>query len=405
MGAGARYRSPTEAYVRTIGYRALLPLVLLSAVGCTTEREASIWDDWTVGPDPLLVIGDPYAPDQSLHMVAGLGRLPDGRVVVANMGSGELLAYTPDGALDWKVGRQGGGPGEFGLLFDLDIRDDTVFAWDRGNVRIATVSAEGEILHEQRLDLVGGLPIADYNMVGLLGDTVVVLSRYGAPMLPPGPTGVVWEDFPVLLYHRDGEFLDTIAYGGQEYWRVPDGIQPPPLFRPRPSNATGGGRLFTGSGESWSIEVYTVSGPDGVFRLDRELEPLDDAEVAATFDHLVDETVGAGAPAWLRNEYRSTLEDLVLPDRKPAYGALVADDLGYLWACEFRQLREYARPGPRTWTVFDPDGRWVTDLVLPGIDVYQIGEDFVLGWRLGEMDVEEVVLYPLTRGPARAGSD
>lgn len=50
------------------------------------------------------------------------------------------------------------------------------------------------------------------------------------------------------------------------------------------------------------------------------------------------------------------------------------------------------------WGIFDPDGRRLGVVELPaGLEVYEIGPDYVLGKMLDELDVERVVLLPLDR--------
>ena len=52
------------------------------------------------------------------------------------------------------------------------------------------------------------------------------------------------------------------------------------------------------------------------------------------------------------------------------------------------------------WNVFDPEGRWLGTVETPyGGYIYQIGEDFLLGLWVDELDVEQVRVYPIDRSP------
>ena len=88
-------------------------------------------------------------------------------------------------------------------------------------------------------------------------------------------------------------------------------------------------------------------------------------------------------------------EDMPLVEFFPAFEALHSDPLGYLW------VQEYRFPGEdgNLWTVFDADGR-VKGLVEtpPDLDLFEIGEDYILGKTADEFDVERVQLWPLDRG-------
>lgn len=78
----------------------------------------------------------------------------------------------------------------------------------------------------------------------------------------------------------------------------------------------------------------------------------------------------------------------------PAFEALQPDPLGHLWVQEYR----YPGQDRNVWTVFDADGR-VQGFVEtpPGLDVFEIGEDYILGLMTDEFDVERVQLWPLDR--------
>jgi hypothetical protein len=70
------------------------------------------------------------------------------------------------------------------------------------------------------------------------------------------------------------------------------------------------------------------------------------------------------------------------------------DHLGWYWAERFR-------PGPddpSRWLVFDPDGRARGVVELPrDLEVHDIGENWILGLRIGEDGVETVRRHRLDR--------
>lgn len=350
---------------------------------------------WTVGPEPDLVLGA-VGGDEALYNVAAALRLPDGRVVIANDGTRELRAYDPTGSLVWTAGREGQGPRDFGRVTDLARRGDTLFVWDNRNGRLTRVSHDGEILGTASFEQPEGRPVSYNRMAGLLGDTAVVLYRYWFPVPGPGPRGTVWDSAPNLLYALDGRLLDTLGFGGIEQAQAPDRSAPPLLWGRRSFHGAKGGRFYTGDG-SGTIEAYTGAGLDTVFRLNGGREPVPEEARKAWIDRRLAD-IPEDWPDAQQAEARGYWRDAIVPALKPAHGHLVVDDVGYLWIQEYRHLREYALPGSRQWTVLGPDGEWITDVVVPDLEVHHIGEAFVLGWRLDELGVEEVVLFPLDRG-------
>jgi hypothetical protein len=77
-----------------------------------------------------------------------------------------------------------------------------------------------------------------------------------------------------------------------------------------------------------------------------------------------------------------------------AYGRLLVDSEGNLWVADYSEERD----DEGTWSVFDPEGRFLGTVETPtGGRVHQIGDDFVLGiWR-DELNVEYVRLYELMK--------
>lgn len=83
-----------------------------------------------------------------------------------------------------------------------------------------------------------------------------------------------------------------------------------------------------------------------------------------------------------------------LVDSYPAFEEILSDRAGYLWVREYRMFGE----GDVVWTVFDPEGR-IRGLVEtpPGLEVFEIGEDYVLGLAEDELGVEYVQMWALDR--------
>ena len=53
---------------------------------------------------------------------------------------------------------------------------------------------------------------------------------------------------------------------------------------------------------------------------------------------------------------------------------------------------------PDMWTVFDPGGRVSGHVETPWeLEIYEIGEDYILGHTRDELDVEYVQVWPLDR--------
>ena len=90
----------------------------------------------------------------------------------------------------------------------------------------------------------------------------------------------------------------------------------------------------------------------------------------------------------------AALEDMPLLETFPAFGRVLTDSRGHLW------VEDYQLPGasPPPWTVFDPEGRVLGLMDLPpDLNVFEIGEDYLLGTASDDFGIERVQLWPLDR--------
>ena len=94
--------------------------------------------------------------------------------------------------------------------------------------------------------------------------------------------------------------------------------------------------------------------------------------------------------AWARY-----LREVPFPERIPVYRHLILDAERNLWAERYRTPWE-EQP---SWYVFDEQGVWLGEVATPpGLHVFEIGSDYVLGRYRDEFDVQSVVMIPLDRG-------
>ena len=88
------------------------------------------------------------------------------------------------------------------------------------------------------------------------------------------------------------------------------------------------------------------------------------------------------------------IEALPYPEFLPPYGLTMLDSEMNLWVEEFRVTED----DPPDWSVFDPEGVWLGRVTLPaGLEVYEIGSDYILGRSLDEMDVERIEVFQLLK--------
>ena len=406
------------------GVRRSLPLLLVPLAACGSgetsdssafsvrdsagiqiaESSAPAWkagEEWTVGAEPTVEIGVvDGAPEYQLNRVTDARRQSSGQIVVTNSASNEIRLYDASGRHLRTVGGRGGGPGEFQtLLYTKLLPGDSLIAFDLMPQRVSIFSPGGDFVRSFQLEsgADGAFPFAS----GVLRDGSVI--AYIPQSTGKQVDGLQRPSQLFLHYSRDGKMLDTVAVqpGPERFVQTQPGkngtmsmSQIPPMFSHNPVQAVNNDRVVFGENESYELAMYA---PDGVVkRLVRRKvapRPVTDADFAS----LLDTRLAGYSDAARRREMESTYRSLPRPDIMPFYDTVLFDDRANLWVREFQP----AATTPLPWTVFDPEGRMLGTVTLPdGLRTMQIGDDFVLGVWMDDLDVQHVRMYALTK-PAR----
>ncbi|MXW55299.1 MAG: hypothetical protein F4Z33_02640 [Gemmatimonadales bacterium] len=344
---------------------------------------------WRVGLQATVSIGTAEGDAAyELFRVGGAMRFSDGRIVVANAGTGELRVYDQNGVHLASWGGQGDGPGEFGAMAPSGLEPwpgDSLMARDPFSARLSIFSMDGTFGRALRLE--GGYS----SVVGPLPDgSVFAATLTTFERGEPGTSEIIRPEVEYGILQADGSVQrDLGAYPGSELYRV-NTVDGSPFPRPYPFprssfQFTWGDLVVITTNDRYEIRAYR---PDGslarIVRRDHEAR-------APTRGDLRD-AVARQNPD--RPEALDEVGDMPLVDAFPAFGRALVDRLGHLW------IEEYRLPGEehRLWTVFDPEGRALGLLEMPGsFRVREIGEDYILGTRTDDLGIEYVESWPLDR--------
>ena len=170
-----------------------------------------------------------------------------------------------------------------------------------------------------------------------------------------------------------------------------------------------GGHLATWGGEGegpgefllmqslvrWPGDSLAVWDSDGsLARLVRLAEPLRPLSAAAWEAELQRRI--AEVPEQARAGIRALWDRVPRPDTLPAISTVVHDAADHIW---IRGFVFAATDTSARWIVLDPSGQAVASLDLPaGMEVYDIGTDYLVGVVRDDLDVERVQVWPLRRG-------
>jgi hypothetical protein len=344
---------------------------------------------WTVD-STLVSVGAADGPvGQQLDRVTAAVRLSDGTLIIANGGSRQLLRYDARGVYLGATGRQGEGPGEFRALGWVGrMRADSLATWDRGLDRITVFSPKGEYARDYRPKLTE-TPMS-LEVKGVLSSGRLLLARGPSYIPMDGVAGVQrqpitgWiidstgvERWTVGPFPGETVFLEAGKTGGSIRTPIPFGAST--LF------AAGSNVIHVVDTDAFAIRSYSVDGTlASIAGRPHTPQPLQRGDVAAA----IDARVQALPPVQeIRDVMRASFEKVPPPQNLPAVAALRVDSEGNVWA----QAGHRPTAAAAQWSVFDRQGRWVTDVSLPtGIDILDIGDDYLIVRDRDELDVERV---------------
>ncbi|MDE2873814.1 MAG: hypothetical protein OXQ93_00130 [Gemmatimonadota bacterium] len=369
---------------------------------------------WQVAPEPALLLGLLEGPDAHLFsQIRGATRLSTGTVVVLDGASSQLRAFSPDGTHLWTAGGPGEGPGEMRNPTHVEtLPGDTLQVQD-GLSRIR-YAADGALIAHVRL-AVGDLQkfgryyASECSVPSFVGDHVLACTGSDFdPARKPREAGP-WrleDELAVLPWTLDsidrlGVFLKEVGWAVpfEGLPRLPEqlvvlsggmGYAPPPMAR-KGVFAVGGWPRKLVVADGWGDVVHAFDlAADSV--LPGATIPVRHARRPPTTDELTAawEAVSArrvGSPEHIR-------EHLPAPDSIPNIGHLVVDELGMVWVGSYRAEAS----APRSYHVYATEGPLRARVTMPaGVEVLEIGTDYVLGLTRDELDVERIVLLTLAR--------
>ena len=376
------------------------------------ESVTPAWDGdgWRASAEPGLVIGRMSGDERYLFgEVAGAIVLRDGRVAVVDGQAALIRVYSPEGVHIGDWGGSGEGPGEF------SGRPRKILPYRGDSILVEQFANNGSNIYDDRGRF--GRAIAPEMWVLF---NLHRASLFDPSLRPVGTCCTLWGALPngaflgsyseMIPYAESGTMRATVmaaitpdsgsvpasvgVYNGGQYYRYPEGGLSDLQFQYRFSMAVGPDGYFVTEGDAYSINAYDASRLQRIIRLDREPRQVTGEVRAAHEARLRDETSPENEE-WLRRRL-----SVPYPTHLPAFDWLHVDAEGNVWARHRRYGADDGTAGAGTYEffVFGADGRHLGLIELPaGLEVYQIGTDFVLGRMRDELGVGYVQLYGIEK--------
>ncbi len=349
--------------------------------------------EWRVGTAAAVTIGTVEGdPAYELFRVGGALRTSDGRIIASNAGSGELRVFDSHGVHLESWGGRGDGPGEFGVMAPLGLQPwpgDSLMAREPFQSRLSIFSTDGTFGRTLRLQ-----PQSGYQtVVGPLPDGRILartLTSYESGT--PGTSELTRPDLEYGILEADGSVhRDLGVFPGSELYVVntSEGARPRrAAFERSAFDFVWGDLVVLTTNDRYEIRAYRTDGL--LARIVRRAHEIRAPTRADLRDYLARQYSGEPDP----DAMLDAVADIPLVEAFPAFDRALVDRLGYLW------VEEYRLPGDvdRLWTVFDPEGRVLGLLEMPGsFSVREIGADYILGTREDALGIEYVEYWSLDR--------
>ncbi len=373
-------------------------LLLFAWMGLRPLAAQSI-QRYEVSSAPTLRIEDDGSPAKNFGAIVAVSELNRGRLLVAERQSGELRIFDANGQPLQIATRRGEGPNEVGSIAFLRRLNDAIVVYDRRRA----VWFDSDSVREKRRETV--LDGAKVTIGGVLGN-----GRFW---------GMRTSSWTVEAKVVTGVRRDSVEYVllDPTRTRVTASLGPrlaSTSLTVATSNAAAGmlgskQRLghhlhvvgayeklwFGDSGERKLSWLDTRTGSTGSTTLAIKETAWRESRIAAERARLVRE-VSPGAD---RELALAELDSKWRPKTRPYYSSLYADYNDGLWVELFEEV---PTAQPRECLVLNASGAVIATVVLPnGLQVMEIGRDYVLGVRRNADDLLSVERYRLERAPKR----
>ena len=327
--------------------------------------------------------------DVTLYHVTDAVFLPDGRLAVANAGSQHVVFLDAAGAVDWRYGREGEGPGEFSSIRALGVTaDGALWAYDDRLGRLTEIPASGGEPRTRPLRPDDRITSLEPLLVDWDGPVLAIRGEHR--VFRSG--GESRDTVPLFLVDAQGETRDTIGWWpGREKAFV--GLN------------GGSGQLQIGFGR----DVFTGA------RANTAVIGSSDVLDLSVFDgdgELVMKIVGGGSPvrvtkeaaeAWRRErveglsdhpEFAAAYEDVRISDTYPAFDGLGVDADDRVWVGLHSAGAETG-----TWWIVGRDGPEGA-VAVPAIgSVVAVSSDRLAVHARTELGEEYIVVYDIETIP------
>ncbi len=315
---------------------------------------------------------------------------PDGTLIVVERNIGRAVVYDAEGEYIRELGGRGEGPGEFVSMQDMRIAGDTLTFYDGRQIRLTVLKIDGTLIEV--------IPTQDYGRlqgIDMLPGHVLALSdndmRFGQDYI------YQWKSI-VIVRHTTGDTLasldsDEVAIspndtpgGGSGMTMV---IRVMPFTAESSAMVIPGDRILVTAGIRPEIDLYDLEGQ----LLRRIRIDLPHRQVTAAMKDEYWEGYQERLASFGRPFDPAIKADTPFPRQADWWGEVIADNAGYLWMRDVTSNPSMLPGKSNRFFVFDPEGCYLGDVVLPAMTGRIENGRFYLIVEDPETGLDEPVVY------------
>jgi len=275
--------------------------------------------------EEISISGGSLPPEAAFGIIRDVAVAADGRIYVAEIKQGKVLAFDSHGKFLFAFGKRGQGPGEFSSPVQISVRNMRREVFVDGSRKGVVFDLEGKF-KENTIYPSAMLTVRSDEQSGLVGTIMDTSGPMGSYQLVKtgggGSPPIILAKAPLPDLNAPDPFMPRLAWDLR-----PDGI------------------VAEGLPERYEIKIHDAAGKI-IRQISREYDPVpvtvrDEEEYLKTVPPEV--AAATGKPRFSK--------------RFPAFRRIVADERGWL----FVQTNERASDGKSCITdIFDSDGRYVS---------------------------------------------
>jgi hypothetical protein len=347
--------------------------------------------EWTIAAEPSVEIGSTDASGHDLHWPRTPSRKPDGGIIIANMGSNEIREFDSAGGFVRSLGRKGAGPGEFeNLSWTGWLDDGSIAGYDPPNRRLTVFAPDGSVARTVTLPLPNTSSFPEITAILANGNVLAYPGFDRVFSRGERRDTIAW-----MLYPPDGSRADTLGmYAGAErffYVQTDFALSMDVPYGRDAFAAARGNHVVVGSSDTIALDLYDG---DGALlrriRVPLALRQVTNAEAAAQRADILEKV-----PERIREGYREMQELAPRRGTFPAFTALLLDDQGGIW---LRMPGDTGAPATE-WLILSGTGAPIGRVSIDaGLDIEEVGSDYVLVRSTDADGVESIRLHSLSRG-------